>query len=303
MESEKEQMMVSVCVQTYQHEAYIGECIEGILKQKTDFPIEIIIGEDASSDGTREVCQSYAAQHPDLIRLFLRKREDVIHIAGRPTGRYNFMENLKAAKGKYIAICEGDDFWTDPEKLQKQVDYMESNPQCSYCYHHWRSYDQTEGKIVGKLFKSDRTLTVLFRNNFGKLPDQFREVYNSDNFLKFILSTKGYTHFIDGVKPAIYRMHSGGMWSKVDSEFKLKNRLETWLKIKEVYQGSEHQVKADSEIIKTIVDIDAHQKKTGKQILDKSVRSTIADLGLFNAYLRYRFKLYRTKLFPKSRNK
>lgn len=123
--------MVSVCVITYQHIGYIGQCLDSILMQETDFPFEIIVGEDESTDGTREICNEYARRFPEKIRLFLRSRKDVMYIQGHPTGRFNFLENLKAARGEYIAICEGDDYWMDPLKLQKQFNYLKENQNCS----------------------------------------------------------------------------------------------------------------------------------------------------------------------------
>src|SRR5690606_12226069 len=83
----------------------------------------------------REICQRYAAEHPDRIRLFLRNRKDVMYIMGRPTGRANLLHLLGEAKGKYIALCEGDDYWTDPLKLQRQVDFMEAHPDYMACFH------------------------------------------------------------------------------------------------------------------------------------------------------------------------
>ncbi len=127
--------LVSVCVQTYQHAKYIEQCLDGILMQKTSFPFEVLLGEDESTDGTREICIEYAKKHPDKIRLILHRRENVIKIGGQPTGRFNLLYNLKEARGKYIALCEGDDYWTDPYKLQKQVDFLEGNEEYIACAH------------------------------------------------------------------------------------------------------------------------------------------------------------------------
>src|SRR5689334_382568 len=92
----KAKPLVSAIVLTYQHAPYISQCLESILMQQTNFPFEIIVGEDESSDGTREICEKFAENYPDKIRLFLRSRKDVIYYNGSPTGRYNFLENLKA---------------------------------------------------------------------------------------------------------------------------------------------------------------------------------------------------------------
>ena len=134
-ESQQLTPLVSVSLVTYNHAPYIAKAIDSILAQETDFPVEICIGEDHSSDGTREICQRYAEQYPDQIRLFLRERKDVIYIDGFPTGRFNWMETLKACQGKYIAVLEGDDYWCDPRKLQMQVDFLEANPEFNVCAH------------------------------------------------------------------------------------------------------------------------------------------------------------------------
>jgi len=111
--------VVSVCMITYNHEPYIAEVIEGVLMQQTDFPIELIIGEDCSTDRTREICIEYQRKHPDIIRLLLNESN-----LGMIS---NFAQSLQACRGKYIALCDGDDYWSDPLKLQKQVDFLEAN--------------------------------------------------------------------------------------------------------------------------------------------------------------------------------
>lgn len=126
--------MVSVIVPTYQHAPFIAQCLDSILGQETDFPVEILVGEDESTDGTREICQRYAAAHPDRIRLFLRSRKDVMHILGRPTGRANLLDLLHEAKGRYIAFCEGDDRWVDPTKLRRQIELLEAEQEAAACF-------------------------------------------------------------------------------------------------------------------------------------------------------------------------
>src|SRR6476659_4743748 len=127
--------LVSVSAQTYQQVAYIKDCLEGILMQQTNFPFEILLGEDQSTDGTREICIEYAKRYPNKFRLFLHHRENNIKVSERPTAKFNFLYNLFSARGKYIAMCEGDDYWTDPLKLQKQVDEMEANLDINICSH------------------------------------------------------------------------------------------------------------------------------------------------------------------------
>lgn len=126
--------LVSICVQTYQHEQFIAQCLDSLLSQKTDFDFEIIVGEDGSSDRTAEICDSFAKNHPDKIRLFKRDQKNKISIRGKKTGRFNFLENLKAARGKYICLCDGDDYWTNDQKLQKQYQFLYENPEVSLVY-------------------------------------------------------------------------------------------------------------------------------------------------------------------------
>ncbi len=179
--------LVSVCVQTYKHEKYIKQCLDGILMQKTNFEFEILLGEDDSPDKTREICIDYAEKYPNKIKLFLHNRENVIYINGNPTGRFNFIYNLTNAKGKYIAICEGDDYWTDPLKLQKQVDFLEANPEYGLVHTDLNVLHQKQNIITRSLYKNIKlsipigkiynellvkntisTLTVMFRNSFIK---------------------------------------------------------------------------------------------------------------------------------------
>lgn len=125
--------LVSICVPTFQHEKYIEECLSSILAQKTDFPYEIIIGEDESTDNTRELCIRYAEANQDKIRLFLRRKEDKIRLFGRVSGRPNHLGLYRSARGKYVCICDGDDFWTDSFKIQKQKIFLDQHPNVSLC--------------------------------------------------------------------------------------------------------------------------------------------------------------------------
>lgn len=113
--------LVSVRTSTYNHGKYIKYCIEGVLMQKTTFPFEFIIGEDCSTDGTREIVFEYAKKYPDIIRVITAD----YNVGSKANGR----RCIRACRGKYMAICEGDDYWTDPLKLQKQVDFLEANPE------------------------------------------------------------------------------------------------------------------------------------------------------------------------------
>jgi len=122
--------LVSVKMITYNHAPYIAQAIEGVLMQKTNFPVELVIGEDCSTDGTREIVFEYQKKYPEIIRVIASDK----NIGMRKNG----YRSTKVCRGKYIAFCEGDDYWHDPSKLQKQAVYLESYPECGLVY---SSYD------------------------------------------------------------------------------------------------------------------------------------------------------------------
>jgi len=134
------QPMVSVRMTTYNHEPYIARAIEGVLMQKTSFPIELIIGEDCSVDHTRDIVLEYQRRHPDVIRVVLWGK----NVGMRANGR----KVRELQRGKYIAWCEGDDYWTHPKKLQMQVDIMEENPDVGLVYGRRDWFDVRTQRLV-----------------------------------------------------------------------------------------------------------------------------------------------------------
>ena len=237
--------MVSVVVTTFQHHAWIAECLDGILMQRTSFPVEILVGEDESTDGTREICQRYAEAHPERIRLFLRSRKEVIQMGGRATGRANMMATLGAARGRYIAFCDGDDYWTDPLKLQKQVDCLEADPELVICFH--KVLMNVRGKLVKDSITDPRfeqvsgpTATVMdllrignfihmpsvvFRNVLTAFPDEFRRSPMGDYFLFILLMQHGNARRLEETM-AVYR--SGvGIFSSLSSVVRAREILAT----------------------------------------------------------------------------
>lgn len=140
-----EEPAVSVCLITYNHAPYIRECLDSILAQRTDFPFEICLGEDESTDGTREICVEYAEKHPDRIRLFLRSQSEPGRGAYMSQGVYNHIRTMEACRGKYMAWCDGDDAWIDSLKLQKQFDAMESDPGLSLVHSDFDKLDEISG--------------------------------------------------------------------------------------------------------------------------------------------------------------
>ena len=218
---------VSVFMITYNHEKYIAEALDSILMQKTDFDFDIVIGEDCSTDATRRIVLEYSRKYPDKIKLLLHN-VNVGFIS-------NMMYVLEACTGKYVAMCEGDDYWTDPFKLQKQVDFLETNKEYVLATHGYRivKYDSAPHTIDhsefignnntdGFEFDKDFTLyhwvtqpvTALFRRSAFKVDIRqycyFRDVHLFYHILK---NGKGYFQNFVG---ADYRLHSTGIDSTVE---------------------------------------------------------------------------------------
>ncbi len=237
--------LISVCVITYQQVNYIRNCLDAILMQRTSFPFEIIIGEDESKDGTREVCLEYAEKYPEKISLFLRSRKDVIYVNGSPNGRYNFIECIKSAKGKYIAICEGDDFWTDPNKLQKQADFLETHSEYVGCFHNTEERyedDHDRASFLYCNFPTSRnvsfsdlsfsnlipTCSILYKSKlFGEFPEWYFKITMGDWPLHLLNAQFGVFWYFPKVM-AVHRLHSKSIWMLQDANLNIKNTLDAY---------------------------------------------------------------------------
>lgn len=209
---------VSVCMISYRHEAFIAQAIESILAQQCDFEIELVIGDDCSPDGTGAICDEYARRDP-RVRLLPRDRNLGVMA--------NFSRTLQACSGEYVAVCEGDDYWIDPLKLQKQVAFLDAHPDYAAATHQAlvvrdgepsRLFrDQvpatlgTRELIGGRLF---HTASVLFRrpivDTFAAAPT----VLSCDRLLNFCMSFAGKVHYSEEPMCA-YRLHGAGMSSTV----------------------------------------------------------------------------------------
>lgn len=233
-------MKVSVSIITYNHERFIAQAIESALAQEVDFDYEIVVGEDHSSDRTREIVCDYATRYPSRIRLFLHD-----HPEGYPrlNGNRNFFNNILNARGEYIALLEGDDYWTDPLKLRKQVDFLDQHTECSACFHNVRivhegaperdriSYRARRKKqffslsdIVSSHFIP--TCSTLFRNRSShSFPDWVYHLSMGDWPLHVLNAEHGLYGYIDEIM-AVYRVHGAGLWSGSNKVEKFERTIE-----------------------------------------------------------------------------
>jgi glycosyltransferase involved in cell wall biosynthesis len=236
--------LVSVLVTTYQHAPFIRQCLDSILMQETTFPYEVIVGEDESTDGTREICIEYAERHPDRIRLFLRDRTLSRYQEGNRERGFNGRWTRRSARGQYIALCEGDDYWTDPRKLQQQVEFLEVHRECSMCYHNnlvvWEDNREEPRVMLPPSVKPyvsldevcfdvmPQTATVMYRSSLFSAPGPpwlFRTPIG-DWSLYMILAEKGKIGYIPAVM-SVYRCHAGGMWNSGERLYNLERILQT----------------------------------------------------------------------------
>ncbi len=262
--------LVSVCCITYNHEEFIHEAVDSFLMQETNFPIEIIIHDDASTDNTANIIREYQEKYSHLIKVILQTENQYT------LRRFGFLSDLfNEARGKYIALCEGDDYWTDPLKLQKQVDFLEQHPECISC-HHWHDYAYPMGdgefkvvpaptenqgyfpsKIatVREIFANKlriKTRTHMFRNILQELPEWFIKVTFGDVPLSMILGKYGKFGFIDE-SMAVYRQTGQGVSSqgKDKSSFYVEHFIK-WIEIWE-YGLLHYNYEYSQEAVKTIL--------------------------------------------------
>lgn len=219
-------LLVSISCITYNHEDYIEDALNGFLMQKTDFKYEILIHDDASTDKTASIIREYSKKYPDIIKP-IYQTENQYSKGISISATYNYPR----AQGKYIAICEGDDYWTDEYKLQKQVDYMEKHSECSMCFHAANIVDvnkKSTGKFVrpsneDKSYTADDiilggggifpTASVVFpKKLILDLPEFYYKSPVGDYPLAMILSSKGYVYYIDDVMSA-YRVGVKDSWT------------------------------------------------------------------------------------------
>lgn len=227
--------LVSIVCPAYNQEAYVAQTLEGFLMQQTTFDFEILVNDDASTDGTARIIADYVKRYPTLIRAFYHETNQ--YSQGNPSVPRLFGE----ARGRYIAFCEGDDYWTDPRKLQIQVDFLESHPDYVLTYHDAISFDingqygiQLQGELRAdatalglQKARPISTLTTVFRNVFDSLPKELAAAPLNDLVWWSLLGAYGKGKFMGEIKPAMYRLHPGGVFSMRSNKRKLHMALQT----------------------------------------------------------------------------
>ena len=243
-----DKIMVSICCLAYNHEKYIRDALESFLNQKTDFRYEVLIHDDASTDNTVKIIKEYEKKYPDIIRPIYQKENQ--HSKGV---KISATIQYPRARGKYIAMCEGDDFWLDSSKLQKQVDYLENNPNCSLIVHASKNVTVNKEDIgINKAFEQEcdvsteeiingggalfATNSMIFKTEFTKtFPSFYLNAHIGDYPLTIYLSLCGKVHYIPDIMSA-YRQGVPGSWSEKERNSMVQS-LKNTEKMIELYEN------------------------------------------------------------------
>ena len=302
---------VSICCITYNQEKYIRDAIESFLKQKTNFKYEILIRDDASTDNTAKIIREYEEKYPDIIHGIYEEINSF-----KTKGMIRSILNVYSkAIGKYIAICEGDDYWIDENKLQIQYDYMEEHKNCTLCFHDAIILNMEDNKFykynyVNNLFKKkDGIYNVGELDIYGfipaasymfpkkcveKVPDWYYECIVGDRPLKLIVTSYGYAYCIDKVM-SVYRVKTGismmDQLNNINLESKEKS-IEYYDKIKWIIEKfdefTDYKYKDYLEISKLEIEVTKLniQERYKEIIKNKAFRKFLPKKAIISYYLK-----------------
>lgn len=264
--------------------------------QRTDFPWEVIVHDDASTDGSAAVIKRYAEQYPNIIKPVFQQENQF------SKGRKPTLFTSKVARGEFIAVCEGDDFWLDERKLQIQADFLRANPEYSVCGHDAFTFEGGKVVTVSKLPEESKTdasgftlsrgwfiltLTAMFRADFDVFPEEQANTLNADAFVFSRLGKVGSYKYMPDLAPGAYRSHPGGIWSQVDQKKRAAHGLNSMYWVSQYYKrvgDSELSVHYAQQIsLKALEDAD-----------EMSLREFLAfSYSLINQFVRKRYvRLY-----------
>ena len=243
-----DEIQVTIRCFTFNHERFIRQCLEGFVMQKADFRFEAIVHDDASTDNTAAIIREYAEKYPDIIKPIYETENQYSKHDG------SLMRIMNAhTRGKYIAMCEGDDYWTDPYKIQKQVDFLESHPDYVMCSSRFDKYWQESGvleedpdkdfegadydlqNLIGGKWLT-QTLTVMYRRSALDVKHYARYGMSLDMILFYELLKHGKGYCFPEVM-GVYRYHEGGVWSEVSQNHRRLTEFKARLAIYRVEQN------------------------------------------------------------------
>lgn len=236
----------SICIITYNQEKYIGQCIEAALSQ-TESSKEVIVADDCSTDNTYKICKEYQTKYPNIVKAV--RREKNLGLVK------NWIEILKEAQGQYIALCEGDDYWTDPDKIKKQSNFLTKNPDYILTYHNWVNIHSdtkiTDEQIQNAKIKiSPMTLTLLFRNKSELYMDVLQcNPATADTPIRFALKGHGKFKYLDDIAPSVRRVHGLNVMGAMNRFEQLPMRIQTQEALLSFYKNTNRRCEIESVLV------------------------------------------------------
>ncbi len=286
-----DRLKVSVSLVTFNHEKFIAQAIESVLMQEVDFSYEIIIGEDFSSDRTRSIVIDYQKQYPDKIRLILPEENLGCY------GQKIFVQTLQASLGKYIAILDGDDYWTTPNKLQQQVDYLDNHPECAICFHdvttifednaglprRYNDYQPSQFSELENILKSNfiPTCSTLYRRGlFSEFPDWYYDTVCGDWVLHVLNARHGKIGYINK-SMGVYRVHQNGLFSSMKKIQQLKEAIKFYELLNEYLEFEYNHIIKSEEIYRYLTCLSIYQQEgtlaRQKQDINKLIQTLLGN--------------------------
>lgn len=294
-------MKVSVFMITYNHQEYIEQAIEGVLMQDTNFNFELIISNDNSTDNTDKIIKDIIKNHPKSSKIRYINRESNLGMIN------NTIYTLKDCKGEFIAICEGDDYWIDNKKLQKQIEFLENNSEYVLSFHKVKLLEP-DGKIIddnitilpssyntiedlAKFGNYMHTPSIVFRNINIEFPIQFKLSPAGDFFIQMLISEYGKIHYIED-EMAIYR-NGVGLWSSKEYSYRIKQTALMFITLYDYFKDRNHKIsnllKQRINVFIDLIEIDNIDTINYDNFLN------ISNSEFFQNKLIYKYKLLRIK--------
>ena len=248
---EAETVMASINCVTFNHVNYIRKALDSFLMQKTDFAFEILVHDDPSTDGTSEIIREYEARYPGQVRPLIQKENQYSQGIDNISGAFNFPR----ARGKYIFMCDGDDYFLSPDKLQRQVDYMEAHPDCTLCIHSARidlvGKALTEGQmrpyrksrvippeeIIDKTSGYPTASLMFYREMVDALPDFYNHAPIADIPLQLLAANRGWAWYMDEPM-CVYRLGGAASWTTLMKQGNYEKKQQDYAaSMTEMYRG------------------------------------------------------------------
>jgi glycosyltransferase involved in cell wall biosynthesis len=287
----KNHLKVSVCLITFNHERFIAQAIESVLLQSVDFNYEIVIGEDFSSDKTRDIVIDYQKQYPDKIRLILPEENLGYY------GQKIFVQTVQACGGEYIAILDGDDYWTTPNKLQQQVDFLDSRPECAICFHDvmtifddiaapprkYNDFEPNQFSELKHILKSNfiPTCSTLYRRGlFSEFPDWYCNIVCGDWVLHVLNARHGKIGYINQ-SMGVYRVHSKGLFSGMRKIQQQKEVIKCYKLLNEYFEFEYNHLIKSEEIYRQLTCFSLYQQEGTKLQKKQYINELLGNLSSY----------------------